>query len=111
MKANTGSQPRSAWLDRAGRWSRWRVEGKGRQPKGQIMSSEINATEGGRSPASAGSVPSDTERLMWLQHHMKGSEMRRLGIVMNWTGDTEEFRQKIDEKLAQNDQDDQSGHV
>jgi len=29
MKANTGSQPRSGWLDRAGRWSRWRVEGKG----------------------------------------------------------------------------------
>lgn len=52
--------------------------------------------------ASSVSVPSDTERLIWLQRHMKGSEMRRLGIVMNWTGDTEEFRQKIDEKLAQN---------
>jgi hypothetical protein len=49
-----------------------------------------------------GSVPSDTERLIWLQHHLKGSEMRRLGIVMDWTGDADEFRRKIDEKLAQN---------
>ena len=55
-----------------------------------------------RNELNSPSVPSDTDHLTWLQHHMRGSEMRRLGIVMNWTGDTDEFRQKIDERLAQN---------
>lgn len=58
-----------------------------------------------RNELNSPSVPSDTDRLKWLQHHMRGSEMRRLGIVMNWTGDTDEFRQKIDERLAQNGKD------
>ena len=45
---------------------------------------------------------SDTDRLVWLRRNMSGVEMRRIGICMDNTGDTEEFRKRIDEFIIAN---------
>jgi hypothetical protein len=45
---------------------------------------------------------SDTDRLVWLRRNVSGFEMRRIGICMNDTGDTEEFRKRIDDIIRAN---------
>lgn len=47
-------------------------------------------------PDPAGSESTDTDRLIWLRRHISGKEMRRIGICMENTGDTEELRRRID---------------
>ena len=48
------------------------------------------------------SMLSDTDRLVWLRRNVSGCEMRRIGICMDNTGDTEEFRKRIDEVIIAN---------
>jgi hypothetical protein len=42
---------------------------------------------------------SDTDRLYWLLRHIRGNELNRMGLMMNWTGDLDEFRQRIDKQI------------
>lgn len=51
------------------------------------------------SPAPSCSQISDADRLNWLQRHIRGGELNRMGLTMNWTGDREEFRQRIDAQI------------
>ena len=43
---------------------------------------------------------SDTDRLVWLRRNISGLEMRRIGICMNDSSDTDEFRQRIDKAIT-----------
>lgn len=46
--------------------------------------------------------PNDSERLYWLQRNLRGSELRRLGLNMIWTGDRQEFRERLDAQIGRN---------
>jgi hypothetical protein len=44
--------------------------------------------------------PEDTDRLDWLMRNLEGSSLRSIVGEMTWSGDPDEFRARIDERMS-----------
>ena len=81
----------------SGTFNEWRDRNRFQQSNASLS---IPDGEPGYAPGNCSL--SDTDRLVWLRRNMSGVEMRRIGICMDNTGDTEEFRKRIDEFIIAN---------